>query len=163
MMNVNKIDETLTVKYGIDRTTGVFVEFHFEEETESANDSASPLNYSEFYPFAYRLDAMNIKEMKKFLGRARYKALCELPLGEYNVYFHFIRLEDHLTTENVSKKLYKFLWRQIHKNKIRTLGDYLKLILMFEEGVTFGYAEWWQGIGNTIRVYSDLAPITEER
>lgn len=147
MRNLIKIDDTLNVKYWVDQYHGLVLELY--NKTDEINEDREehelqPTVYREFYPMlSIGLKDFEILKLKKELGRARYKAIRELPL-EFTVRYTNIRMKNHLSQKDLPKKAQAFLAKKTHKQKIHTVGDYLDIILMFQGAVYFYYAKWWK-------------------
>lgn len=125
--------------FGIDRVSGVFLQF------QSKMEDSEIVNWSEFGPFNRRFtyDAIQKSIKDGELLESEFKEICKVPFGDFNVYFSGIMVtEDAPDNFEIPKRLL-----QKHLNgkpfRIRTLGDYYRVLKMFKEHVTFSKVSWY--------------------
>ncbi len=127
--------------FGIDPVCGVFLQFF--NEVDPLNITI--INWSEFEPFNRRFTYDAIQEGIKNgeLLESEFKEICKVPLEDYNVYFSGIMVTDDAPADfEMPKGL-----MQKHLNckpfRVRTLGDYYKVLKMFRNHVTFSKVSWY--------------------
>lgn len=140
---VYKTENNGTIDFGLDRDNGVFMQVF--------NNGEPSTNWSEFSPFHLRFTYDNIQNgiNEGLISKEDFKELCKMPMGDFKVYFSGI-----MTTEEVSDDFEypKSLLKHYYNGtgfRVRTLGDYYKLLKLFRAPVTFLKVTWYEN-GNTL-------------
>ncbi|MBQ0140181.1 MAG: hypothetical protein KBT36_12915 [Kurthia sp.] len=126
-----------TVVYGIDRTTGLFLQF------ENLNQL---INFSESHPFNERLTFANITGFVEngAIAKVEYEEALNQELGSFKVYFRGIGvLEDVSEDFQYPPRLEKHYFSG-NGFKVRTVGDYMKLLKLFKHPVTYTTVQWYE-------------------
>jgi len=124
--------------FGIDPVCGVFLQFH--DEADDINT-----NWSEFEPFNRRFTYDAIQEAIKNgeLLESEFKEICIVPLEDHNVYFSGIMVTDDAPADFEIPKRLMQKYLNGKPFRIRTLGDYYKVLKLFRNHVTFSKVSWY--------------------
>ncbi|MGE7692043.1 hypothetical protein ACQKMI_22940 [Lysinibacillus sp. NPDC097214] len=125
--------------FGIDPLCGVFLHYHNEV------DNFKITNWSEFEPYTrqFTYDAIQRAIKNGELSESGFKEICNVPLGDYNVYFSEIMVtEDAQADFEIPKRL---MQKYVNGKpfRIKTLGDYYKVLKLFRHHVTFSKVTWY--------------------
>lgn len=154
-MRIEKAFENKHVSLGVDKVTGVFIQIMTEDKIS---------NWSEFYPFSKRLTFEAIKEIKTHFSKEEWKELQQVSLlpDDFNQKYWSLYFDTVITTKEVETdfKYPKALVDQYNSGKsikVKTLGDYLKVLKYFKEPVTFHEVQWYEGIESRFYLTNDAA------
>ena len=125
--------------FGVDSVTGVFIQFHHEVADIKIT------NWSEFEPANRRLtyDAIQEAIKKGELLDSELKEICKVPLGDYNVYFSGIMLAEEAPIDFEMPKSLMQKYTNGKPFRIRTFGDYYKVLKKFRGPVSFSKVTWY--------------------
>lgn len=125
--------------FGIDPVCGVFLQFL------NKVDPLKVTNWSEFEPFNRRFtyDAIQLAIKNCELLDSEFKEICNIPIGDYNVYFSGIMLTEEAPTDFEIPKRLMQKYLNGKPFRIRTLGDYYKVLKMFRSHVIFSKVSWY--------------------
>lgn len=125
-----------TFVYGIDSTSGLFLQFE-------KNDF---INFSECYPFNQRLTFARIKECIKegLITKADYNEALKQELGNFKVYFSGIGVLEEVPEDfQYPKRLEKHYYNGTGFT-VKTIGDYMKLLNLFNHPITYTKVDWYE-------------------
>lgn len=138
-------NENIVIKFGLDQINGVFMQVF--ENGEPTN------NWSEFSPFHFRFTYDSIQDgiKKGLISKGDFTELCKIPIGDFKVYFR-----DIMTTEQVAEDFQfpQSLMKHLYSGRgyrIRTLGDYYKLLKLFRNPVSFETVTWYENNNSSSR------------
>jgi len=123
--------------FGVDCINGVFL------QVLSTVEPIKVTNWSEFEPAQLHLTYDSIQEAIKEgkLLESDFIEICKIPIGDYKVYFSGVERipEDFILPKTI---LNKYLKGQGHR--IRTLGDYYKILKWLKRPVPFSKITWYE-------------------
>ncbi len=142
--------------FGVEHVSGVFLQCH----DESGNMNI--LNWSEFEPFNRRFTFDAIQEAIKSgeLLETDFKAICNIPIGDFNVYFYELMVADDApaTFEIPKRLMQKYLNGKPFR--VKTLGDYYKVLKLFKGPISFSKVSWYpyckRSSGVLFEIYNDF-------
>jgi len=126
--------------FGIDKLCGVFLQIHNENEKDFKIN-----NWSEFEPFCQRFtyDAIQDAIKNGELLKSDFKEICKIPIGDFNIYFSELTIKDDAP---IDFEIPKRLMQKYYNGKpfrIKTLGDYYKVLKLFRIHLTFSKITWY--------------------